>query len=346
LKDKNWLLYGAYGYTGELIAREALLRGHKPVIAGRSKEKLATLAESLDLEYQVFDLKDSKLEKTISEFDLVFHAAGPYIYTSAPMVEACLKTGTNYLDITGEIPVLENHFKLDEDFRQKEIALIPAVGFDVVPSDCLGKYVSEKIDNPTHLEIAFTMEGGISPGTLKTMLTHISKGILTRKNGELVKLPHGTKSLEVRFPDKIRKVVPTQWADIITSYISTEIPNITDYIAPPKKTLELMSAVNSVDGDVQEWIERNVKGPDEKTRTTAQSYLWARVSNDQGEEAEAWLETMDGYQLTAVAGVRSVEKVFKLRPKGALTPALAFGKDFILELPNSQMFESLETVTY
>ncbi len=344
MKDKNWLLYGAYGYTGELIAREAVRRGHDPVIAGRSKEKLTTLAESLDLEYHVFDLNDKNLDKYFMEYDLIFLAAGPYIHTSDPVVQACSKAGVNYLDITGEIPVLKKHFKLDEDFRQKEIALIPAVGFDVVPSDCLGKHVSEKIENPTHLEIAFTMEGGISPGTLKTMLTHISEGTLTRKNGELVKLPHGTKSMEVRFPDKVRKVVPTQWADIVTSYISTGIPNIIDYIAPPKKILSLMSTVNSIDGNVQEWIERHIKGPDEKTRTTAKSYLRARVSNDKGEEAEAWLETMESYQLTAVAGVRSVENVFKLRPKGALTPVLAFGKDFILELPNTQRFDSIENV--
>jgi len=105
---KKWILYGAYGYTGKLIAQEALLRGHRPVLGGRSAEKLIPLAKELNLDYRIFDLENKdKLYKTISEFDLVFHAAGPYIHTSKPMVQACLKAGINYLDITGEIPVFE-----------------------------------------------------------------------------------------------------------------------------------------------------------------------------------------------------------------------------------------------
>jgi len=95
------MLYGAYGYTGKLIAQEAKYRNHYPVLAGRSAEKLIPFAENLNLDYIVLDLNNEKiLEKTVEEYDLVFNSAGPFKYTSAPMVEACLKTGTNYVDIT------------------------------------------------------------------------------------------------------------------------------------------------------------------------------------------------------------------------------------------------------
>ncbi|KKM66764.1 hypothetical protein LCGC14_1477860 [marine sediment metagenome] len=61
------------------------------------------------------DLKNENFLKTnIEGFDLVFHSAGPFKFTSAPMVKVCLKTGTYYVYITGEIPVFEQNFKYDE----------------------------------------------------------------------------------------------------------------------------------------------------------------------------------------------------------------------------------------
>ncbi|MFX1337233.1 MAG: saccharopine dehydrogenase family protein [Promethearchaeota archaeon] len=340
---KEWILYGAYGYTGKLIAREAISRGHRPVLGGRSPEKLIPLANELNLDYRVFDLENKiKLYKTISEFDLVFHAAGPYIHTSKPMVQACLKAGINYLDITGEIPVFEQNFKYDEEAREKGISIISGVGFDVLPTDCMAKYVSDQILNPTHLELAIAGEGGISPGTLKTIFEHTSTGLLIRENGKLTKLTPGNGAREVTFSDKIRTVTPTVWGDLITAYITTKIPNIIVYMPYSQTLVDLMKATRLKKDKVREWIEKNVHGPDEFTRNTARSYIWAKVSNNNGQEIQAWLETMEGYKFTAVAGVRSVEQVFKLSPKGTLTPALAFGKDFILKIPDTKRLDSHE----
>ncbi len=342
MKNK-WILYGAYGYTGRLIAEEALLRGHRPVLGGRSREKLIPLAKELNLDYRIFNLENKEnLYKTISEFDLVFHAAGPYIHTSKPMVQACLKAGINYLDITGEVPVFEQNFRYDEEAREKGIAIISGVGFDVVPTDCMAKYVSEQISNPSQLELAIAGEGGISPGTLKTIFEHISTGILIRENGQLKNISLGKGTREVTFSDRVREVTPTVWGDLASAYLTTGIPNISVYM-PYSKTLgDLMKATRLKKDRVNEWIEKNIQGPDEFTRNTARSYIWAQVTNNNGQEAQAWLETMEGYKFTALASVRSVEKVFELSPKGALTPALAFGKDFVLELPETKRLDNIE----
>ncbi|MBY8987691.1 MAG: saccharopine dehydrogenase NADP-binding domain-containing protein, partial [Candidatus Lokiarchaeota archaeon] len=243
MSKENWLLYGAYGYTGQLIAKEAVSRGHKPILAGRSAEKLIPLANNLNLDYRVFDLTDNNLQQILAEFNLVYHAAGPYIHTSAPMVQACLKAGTNYLDLTGEIPVLEHNFKLDEQARQRQIAIISGAGFDVIPTDCLAKSVSELISNPTHLEIAIalcTETECVSPGTMKTVMEHISPDALIRKDGTLIKLPMGSGAKEIQFSDKTRTLVPTVWADLVTAYVSTGIPNITVYAPYSKSIVKMM----------------------------------------------------------------------------------------------------------
>jgi short subunit dehydrogenase-like uncharacterized protein len=348
---KSWILYGAYGYTGSLVAQEAKNRGHSPVLAGRSAEKLIPFAESLNLEYIILDLKNvNDLLKTLKEFDLVFHSAGPYKYTSAPMVKACLKTGTNYIDITGEIPVFEQNFRYHAQAKAKEIAIISGVGFDVVPTDCLAKYVSEKISEPTSLDLGIVAMSNPSPGTLKTMLEHYNIGQLVRRNGILKPLDN-EEIRKIQFSDKERTVRPVTWGDLSTAYRTTGIPNITTYFPLPKKFPNLLGSLGISPKDMSEkeeskkkvdrWIEENVHGPDEFKRKTYRCYISASVYNNKGMEAHAWLETMESYRFTAVSGVRSVEKLFDIEPTGALTPALAFGADFILEFPETKRIDSI-----
>ena len=68
---------------------------------------------------------------------LVVHAAGPFIKTFRPMVEACIKHGKHYCDIDGEIAVIEGIAEYDAQARAAGVMLLPAAGFDVVPSDVL-----------------------------------------------------------------------------------------------------------------------------------------------------------------------------------------------------------------
>ncbi len=78
-----WLLYGANGYTGELIAREAVARGMRPVLAGRSKQKIAKLAAELNCPSAVFDLDDhTALVSTLTQVAAVLHCAGPFSQTA------------------------------------------------------------------------------------------------------------------------------------------------------------------------------------------------------------------------------------------------------------------------
>ncbi len=291
------------------------------------------------------------LAKTLEEYDLVFNSAGPFKYTSAPMVKACLKTGTNYLDITGEVPVFEQNFKFDKQAKDKEIAIISGVGFDVVPTDCLAKYVSEKIEKPTSLNLGITGMSNPSPGTLKTMLEHYDIGQLVRRNGRLIPLEM-EKIRKIQFSDKERKVRPVTWGDLSTAYRTTGIPNITTYFPLPKKFPNLLESTGISTKEMLEneeskkkvmrWIEENVHGPDEFKRQSFRSYIWASASNDAGVKKEVWLETMEPYRFISITGVRCVENILDVKPKGALTPALAFGADFVLEIPETRRLDSID----
>ncbi len=342
---KPWMIYGAYGYTGALIAEVAVQRGHTPVLAGRSEEKLRPLAERYHLPYRVLSLEDADaLETALGEVDAVCHAAGPYVHTASPMVTACLKTGTHYLDITGEIAVFEQHFALDEAARKAGITLLSGVGFDVVPSDCLAARVAAQMPDATHLELAFTALSSTSAGTAKSMLEGLPRGSVRRVDGKLVPATLGRPTRRVRFDDRERLVAAIPWGDLSTAYRTTGIPNITTYMAYPRQMIRWMPLLSTLGGGLlrlstlrralQRWAEANIHGPDEHTRKTGRTHLWAEARNAAGERIEARLQTIEPYQFTAEAAVRAVEAVLNGdAPTGTQTPALAFGADFVLQVP-------------
>ena len=170
----DWMLYGANGYTGRLAAREAVRRGSSPVLAGRNGDAVAALAQELGMPYQVFGLDDPQsVREALEGVKAVLHCAGPFSATSAPMVDACLATGTHYLDITGEISVFEAVHARHQEARRRDVVLLPGAGFDVVPTDCMAARLVEALPAATSLKLAFDAGGGPSPGTAKTSLERL-----------------------------------------------------------------------------------------------------------------------------------------------------------------------------
>ncbi len=348
----DWMIYGAYGYTGELVAEEAVRCGHRPVLAGRSREKLVPVAERLGLDWVTVQLDDPRaLKEALSHVDLVFHAAGPFTFTSEPMIRACLAAGVNYLDVTGELSVFRNTFSHDQEAIQADIALISGAGFDVISTDCMADHVARQVPSATELEIAVAALDRASPGTMRTMLEMLPQGVWRRIDGDLVPWRWGKGAKTIRFLHGERCTMPVPWGDLETSFQTTGVPNITTYLAFHRSAIRLLRwttpvtrrllKLKPVRRALQKLVAMTVDGPDAETRHSARSYVWARAADGSGNETQAWLETLEVYQFTALAGVRCVERVLREGPVGALTPALAFGADFVLEIEGTRRYDEL-----
>lgn len=342
----TWMIYGANGYTGELAAREAVKKGLSPILAGRNAGALGKLGRELDLPVRTFPLDDPQAAAAeLYGVKAVLHCAGPFIHTSAPMVDACLATGAHYLDITGEIAVFEAVLARGEEARRAGVALIPGVGFDVVPSDCLAARLAAELPDATELELAFYAEGGsVSRGTMKTMIESLPHAGAIRRNGRIVPVPIAFDAKEIDFGGRAGKrwAMTIPWGDVSTAWHSTGIPNIRVYTGTPPARIRKMKRLAPllplagwapVKRFAQRWVERKVTGPSEHQRETSRVYLWGQARNAD-RTVTARLETPEGYQLTAISAVAAVERVLdgKVQP-GAWTPSRAFGKDFVTELP-------------
>ncbi|MBK6263878.1 saccharopine dehydrogenase NADP-binding domain-containing protein [Marivirga sp. S37H4] len=340
------LIYGAYGYTGQLITKEAKKQSVLVHLAGRNEEKLQKVADQTGYEATVISLEESeRLKSFLQNFDTVIHCAGPFSETALPMVKACLASKTNYLDITGEVSVFENIMAFDNEAKQARIAMIPGVGFDVVPTDCLAAHLKERMPDASHLEMAFVGDKtGMSRGTAVTMAKNISKGGYIRKNGRLTNVPLAYKIKEIEFPHRKQWCMTIPWGDLMTAHHQTGIPTIEIYSGASRKMLKkikryrflkFLLGISWIQKMVRKKIENTVTGPSDEALTHGKTYVVGTVTNNEGETLTSTLVTPEAYRLTALTALGAAIKLTHTENKrGYLTPAQAFGKDFILEFEN------------
>jgi short subunit dehydrogenase-like uncharacterized protein len=344
--NKPWMIYGAYGYTGELIAREAARRGHTPVLAGRNKEKVAALASELGLEHRCFDLDAPRaIDRGLAGMALVIHCAGPFSTTARPMMDGCIRNGVHYLDITGEIAVFELAHQLHERARQAGVLLCPGVGFDVVPTDCLAASLKEALPGARRLALGFDSRGGMSPGTARTSVEGLAQGGRIRREGRLVPVPLAWRTRRIDFGDGEKLAMTIPWGDVATAWYSTGIPDIEVYLPAPPKLVARLRRLNWIRpllglGLVQSWLKgrvnRSVRGPDADKRARTPTFVWGEVTDGQGQVVTGRIRVANGYDVTVHASLGIAERVLEMRRVlGHLTPAQLVGQDFVEQLPGS-----------
>lgn len=342
------MIYGANGYTGRLIARHAVQLGLRPTLAGRNHEAVTALAKELDCPALSFTLEQpAQIAPRLQGFAAVLHCAGPFSQTGRQMMDACIAAGAHYLDITGEIDVILAAADRTERAAAAGVALIPAVGFDVVPSDCLAAMLAEKLPQARVLQLAFTDSGGLSAGTAKSMFEALPHGGRVRIEGEIRDVPTAWKTMDIPFRGGTRFGVTIPWGDVASAYYSTGIPNIEVYTAMPPKQVARLRRIRlllpllgwkPIQKLAARRIEKTVKGPSDATRQKVRAWLWGRVSDDQGHWVSATLETKSGYELTSLTAAESLKRVLTGEaPRGFVTASQAFGKDYILSFPDTDI---------
>jgi short subunit dehydrogenase-like uncharacterized protein len=338
----QFLIYGANGYSGRLAAEHAVQRGLRPILAGRTADRVHAVARELGLDVRVFALNEpGAVRDGLSGVTAVLHAAGPFSATAQPMADACLQTGTHYIDITGEIAVLEALAARDVEARSAGVVLLPGAGFDVVPSDCLAAHVKRRLPAATRLRLGIGVVGMPSRGTARSMLEALGRGTQVRHGGRIVELQRAPRA-RIDFGNGPEDSIGASWGDVATAWYSTGIPDIDVFFraTPPMKLAAaapafvqrlLASAVMKRFAARQ--IERRLPpGPSPAQRARRRSIIVAEAWDAGGARVVSRLETVEAYELTARTAVEIVRRVAlgDVTP-GYHTPTTAFGADFILE---------------
>lgn len=342
---KNFLLYGSYGYTGQLVVELAVKEGLRPILAGRDEKKLRAQAEQYQLEYRAFSLDEtSKLDSALLEVEAVLHCAGPFVLTFRQMAEACLRTKRHYVDISGEIEGFEALAKLDEEAKRAGIMLLPGGGFDVVPSDCLAAHLKQRLPTATHFRLFIQgVGGGVSRGTALSGIENMPRKGRIRRDGKIVQVPPAWQVLEQDFGRGPKKVVSIGWGDVSTAYHSTGVPNIEVYFAVRPSAIAVLRLTRAIGlllytralRNLLQWAIRwaNPHGPTRQQNEAGFNLMVGEMRDAYtGQMARAKLRTPEGYWLTALTTVEIMKRILHGEYQtGFQTPSQVYGADFIMQ---------------
>src|SRR5258705_8059785 len=133
-------VFGAYGHTGRFVVSELRKRGWTPILSGRDADKLNAIAAlHAGLDIRPASVEDAaSLDRAVAGASAVINCAGPFLDTSAPVIEAALRARIHYLDVAAEQQAVLNTFEQFADVaREAGIVVVPSMAFYGGLSDLL-----------------------------------------------------------------------------------------------------------------------------------------------------------------------------------------------------------------
>ncbi|SCE67309.1 saccharopine dehydrogenase (NAD+, L-glutamate forming) [Micromonospora haikouensis] len=211
------VLFGATGFTGGLTA-EYLARHAPPglrwALAGRNPAKLAAVRGRLagidpalaGLPLLTADVTDPEsLRRVAGDARVVASTVGPYVHHGEPLVAACAREGTDYLDITGEPEFVDTMYvRHHAEAVRTGARLVHACGFDSIPHDLGVWYTVTQLpaDGPVTVDGFVRAGGRFSAGTYHSALTALSRA------AEAGRAAKARRAVEPRPPGRRVRAVP------------------------------------------------------------------------------------------------------------------------------------------
>ena len=336
-----YLIYGANGFSGRLIAQKAKAQRHNVILAGRNANAIQQLAEQLDLPYRVFDLKNlAQLDAAIADVDAVLHAAGPFSKTALPMLNACIRMKKHYIDISGEYRQFQQCASYHTQAKAAGVMLLCGAGFDVTPTDCLAAHLKQRLPTGNQLTLGICVDMIMSPGTAETIVESFGQPSMIRRDGMLQHIPMGSKQQVIPFKSGEQMCVALPLGELFSVFYNNAIQNIEVFVSLPSPIRLAMRSSNLLPSilrsdNLQKLIKplmrQSQRGPSEAQMQRGRSEVWAKLS-DGRKFVVGRIFAPDHYVLTAQFACAAAQRaVLDQVPTGYQTPASAFGADFILQ---------------
>lgn len=353
------VVFGATGYTGELVARELVARGAKPVLAGRTVGKVEALAEELGAAGALAaDVSDpGSVRALVEKGDVLVSTVGPFSHFGSPAVEAAIAAGAHYVDSTGEAPFIRKVF---EQWGPRAEAsgsiLLTAFGYDWVPGNYAATLVlGEAGEAATRVDVGYFFQGGsnrrkemFSGGTAASIVDVLLSPGFAFRDGKLQTIRVGDESHELDAGGK--KLAGVSAATTEAFSLPRVYPQLRDvnvwlgWFGPASGAMSratgALSIATKVPG-VKAGLARlalrmgSSGGPSAEARAQSTSLFVAEAKDAQGKTiAGAELTGPNGYTLTGALIAEAAIRIANgaASGSGALGPAEAFGVDGLADL--------------
>jgi short subunit dehydrogenase-like uncharacterized protein len=339
------VLYGATGYTGRLVTAELTRRGLDHVLSGRDQEKLDWLAAERGAPARAVPLDDDRaLRELLGEATAVINCAGPFTLAGDAVARAAIATGTHYVDSTGEQTFIKMLFERHGRGAERAgVALVPALGFDYAPGDCIARLAATGLEPLDEVVLAYAVEGfGMSRGTLRSGLEMMKGGDVVYEDERWRPAPGGVFRASFDFPEPIGRQGMSRYpsGEVITVPNHTRTRKVTSLMttrttaplaaAAPLMPYALPPLALTLRTPLRGLLNRAVgllpEGPSAEARRKAEFTIVAQARAASGATRQGVVRGSDVYGLTAVTLVQGAQLMSApaFDRSGALGPAAAF----------------------
>jgi short subunit dehydrogenase-like uncharacterized protein len=321
-------VYGASGFTGGLVVAELSRRGITTVLAGRSLERLRTVAAEAgvpDAETVRASIGGNALPAAFAGCDAVINCAGPFITSGEAVVRAAITAGSHYVDISGEQLYLLRVFdEFADDAVAAGVTVVPGANDDALPSSLIAQLAAERVMPVEELVIALDLSrSGAAPsrGTLRSALANLAtfrSGGLCYADGQW-RADAPARRSSIRFPGEPQPVPVVKFPLPGVATIPRHIP--VPHVAGVTKST-LVEAFAQITPDL---IDAVPDGPSQDSRSATRWTVVAEAVGGDGRRARGVVSGQDTYGATAVIAVESARRLAADGAKpGVLAPAQAF----------------------
>jgi short subunit dehydrogenase-like uncharacterized protein len=336
------LLYGATGFSGRLLTQCLQEQGIAVVLAGRDHRRLADLAQRWNLDFRVFSLEDrAQMEACLDGIQVVLHAAGPFQRTALPMMAACIRTGTHYLDLAGEWPAFQQAMDQGPLAASQGVMVMPGIGFSIVASDCLLAMALARFPDTVALRLALSTPDVMSRGTFRSMMGLTSSTVMVRRQGLPTSLPAGSLSRYFDFGSGLQQAVAVNWPDVFISQVTAGVACLEVYAQadwPVQLAYQTGSSMaplhqSALGQRLLDLLSQGWPQAPSAAQRERSSFILVVEAEDRWRRARTLrMQTGDGYSVTGATATAIVRRVLEghVAP-GFQTPAHLYGGSLLAE---------------
>ena len=330
--SKRVTVFGAYGHTGKFVVTELLKRAWVPILSGRSKDKLEAIAIRYPhLEVRLASIEDpGALDRALDGSTAVINCAGPFLDTAIPLIEAALRKGTHYLDMTAEQQcVLDIYERFSMEASEKGVVILPAMAFYGGLADLLATAAMGDWNTANVIDIGIALDSWLpTHGTRLTGKRNSGRRLtFSNKSLAFISDPPLNRKWEFPFPFGLQDVQAFPLSEIIIISKHLQVDEINTYInLAPMKDIH-----NS---------ETPPPRPADESGRSSQIFMMEVVVRSGNQVRRAMATGCDIYAITAPLIVEATVRIAEglIKRTGVVSPAEVFNAtDFLHSLVPGHM---------
>jgi len=201
----DFVVLGATGDEGNIASKDLLESGYSVLLCGRNKSRVEHLLKYSKAKFVYVDLNNvEETAKIIKESGTKIVVNCAELRLNINAMKVCLLADVNYLDLGGLQEMTRQQFKLDNDFKKRNLVALTGCGSTPGSSNVMAAYAVNKLDSVNSIDLGFVWDSNIKefvlPYSIESIVYELTTEPIVLENGKFRRekacFPVGIKNIK------------------------------------------------------------------------------------------------------------------------------------------------------